>query len=352
MNKFPKKSLRISIGICTLNGEKYIKQQLESVINQTQKPDQIVLCDDGSIDKTTDIAKEILSLSGIDYLISINEKRQGLHNNFTKCFDLCNGDIIFSCDQDDVWKPNKIEKFLKYLKNDYLFVYSNAEVVDQNGIIIKSDFWRDIYGLSFSELSLDQYKLLLLKTMCVAGCDIAFRKDLFEKIKPIPYHYIHDSWIAICAPLFGKIAFIDEPLIAYRMHSNNTSGFKVQPQEIKKKFAKGNKHLISDTFRNTSPENWFNKPYHYYFANKEFYEQMESNFTKSYCKTVKSSINYYSDICRCHPGKKILSYGILIKLLISGKYFTFRGNIKQFIKDIIYITFNKNISFVYDTEKW
>ena len=90
--------MKISVGICTYNGEKYIREQLESIINQSIKPDEIIISDDASEDNTIQIIESILSESDISYIINKNDVRQGLHSNFTKCFELCTGDVIFSCD--------------------------------------------------------------------------------------------------------------------------------------------------------------------------------------------------------------------------------------------------------------
>ena len=99
----------ISVAMCTYNGEKYIQEQLESIIYQSVPPDEIVICDDCSNDATLEIVKDILnSYDGIVQLVS-NKHNLGYRKNFEKAISLCHGDIIFLSDQDDVWSSNKIE---------------------------------------------------------------------------------------------------------------------------------------------------------------------------------------------------------------------------------------------------
>lgn len=219
-----KSNRKISVGLCTYNGEKYIEKQIKSIINQTISPDEIIICDDCSKDNTVNIIRETLKNCSIKYKIIINDTCLGLHGNFTKCFNECSGDIIFSCDQDDIWYKNKIESFLRTFNEnaDCELVYSNCVVINEDDNIILHDFW-NIYGIEYSKLNNEEIFKVQLNNMCFAGCNMAFKKELWDRIKPIPFHYIHDSWLAICSSIHGIIKFLPEPLIMYRQHSSNTS---------------------------------------------------------------------------------------------------------------------------------
>lgn len=107
----------ISVAMCTFNGEKYIKEQIESIINQSLVPDEIVICDDCSKDNTLNIIKETLDNWPGKVQLVVNEKNLGYRKNFEKSISLCNGDIIFLSDQDDVWNRNKIEIMFNALNN-------------------------------------------------------------------------------------------------------------------------------------------------------------------------------------------------------------------------------------------
>lgn len=127
-----------SVAVCTYNGEKYIEEQLNSIIQQSIKPNQIVISDDNSSDNTVEIAKEILEKSGINYIINVNKPNLGITENFDKAFSLCTGDIIFPSDQDNVWFENYIQEFLlafqKIRKQYMLFV---VELLRMKILILK-----------------------------------------------------------------------------------------------------------------------------------------------------------------------------------------------------------------------
>lgn len=158
--------MRVSVGIGTHNGAQFIEEQLVSILEQTIRPDEIVLSDAYSTDGTVEIAAKILKDSGVAYQILKYEGSMPLLGNFQNALDHCTGDIIFSCDQDDVWMPDKIESFLPYFQDGCNFVYSNAIVVDSNRKLLEKDFW-DCYGIKFSELTDEEFKQLVLMNSCI-----------------------------------------------------------------------------------------------------------------------------------------------------------------------------------------
>lgn len=124
--------MKVSVAMCTYNGEKYIEEQLNSILHQT-KIDEIIICDDGSKDKTLEICNEILKSSNVEYTLKLN-KNLGFAKNFYQAITLCSGDIIFFCDQDDIWKENKIDLMCQVFNNDpdTLLVFSNAYITNEN----------------------------------------------------------------------------------------------------------------------------------------------------------------------------------------------------------------------------
>lgn len=90
--------MKVSVALCSYNGEKYIREQLESILRQTRLPDEIIVCDDRSKDKTAEIAREVLGASGVPYQVIVNEKNLGCLSNFEQCSMLCSGDIVFFAD--------------------------------------------------------------------------------------------------------------------------------------------------------------------------------------------------------------------------------------------------------------
>lgn len=216
----------ISIAVCTYNGEKYIKEQLQSIINQTRQPDEIIICDDCSKDKTVDIVQNILREWNGQYKIIINKINLGFKKNFEKAIGLCQGDIIFLSDQDDVWDLNKIALMASVFSTDpdTILVFHDAVLVDEKLNLLKKSFWKI--------LLFDPQKFLrgdygrLLEGNVIQGSACAFRKELFIKAFPFPQIAIHDEWLSMVASSAGNIVPINKPLMMYRQGNNIIGGLQ------------------------------------------------------------------------------------------------------------------------------
>lgn len=224
---------KIAILLATYNGEKYLSQQLDSILNQTYQNIKIYVSDDFSTDKTMDILKEY-SLKYADRIVILpNEKKLGgACNNFLSLVERVDSDIYFFCDQDDVWNSDKIEKTVRCFetqsdKNIPLLVHSDLKVVDANLNEISPSF------LSLTNKSKHlTWKEYLVENNNVVGCTSAINKSLakmyirnYQKINKDKL-FMHDSFFALLASIAGNIEFIDEALINYRQHGNNSVGAK------------------------------------------------------------------------------------------------------------------------------
>lgn len=217
--------LKISVAICTYNGEKYIQEQLNSILNQEKPIDEIVICDDGSTDNTMSICQSVLSNTNIKYILKKNEQNLGFIKNFYQAMSLCSGDIIFLCDQDDVWfknKTNLISHVFEENENAQL-VFSNALVTNEKLETINELFNTLNFSTSYFENQEKAFKKLLNDNF-VVGATATIRKDFLNKVSDFDNGWAHDSWLAIIATLYNGLFFIDEPLIYYRQHSSNTIG--------------------------------------------------------------------------------------------------------------------------------
>lgn len=203
---------KISVCIATYNGEKYIKEQIESILFQTIQPNEIIISDDNSTDKTIEIVKKFDSP-----LIKIfNNKEKGIIKNFENALLNSTGDYIFLCDQDDIWKSNKIEKVIEKLKT-YDLVVHNAEIKEMN---IDSKIKKTLFEIynSKSGIVRNFYK------NSYVGCCMAFNRKILQKSIPFPEKiYMHDIWIGMISEFSGKIYFEKEILMEYRRHDNNAS---------------------------------------------------------------------------------------------------------------------------------
>lgn len=225
------KSNRISIALCTFNGERYLKEQLDSILMQTALPSEIVVCDDGSQDHTLLILENYKKTASIPIRIYKNERSQGVVSNFAQCIELCEGPYVALCDQDDIWKANKLEVLLAEMKLIEcktspirpVLIHSDLEVVDETGQRISRSFFR------FQHLENPEKEPLktLLVQNYVTGCTCLMNRPLIERALPMPKGVImHDWWLALIAACTGVIGFVSVPTIMYRQHEDNVVGAK------------------------------------------------------------------------------------------------------------------------------
>ncbi len=221
----------ISIALCTYNGAQYLQHQLDSIAEQTLLPGELVACDDRSSDTTVQILKGFSEKAPFPVHIHINDSNLGVARNFEKCASLCTGELIALCDQDDVWKPGKLEKLAAALNGnpEAGFVFCDAELVDENLTSLNRYLW-DEKPNSFSKKERQSFAYSgqiphLLKKNMVTGACMMFRASLTSQFAPIPRTWIHDYWIATIAAALGHRGIIvDEPLILYRQHANQQIG--------------------------------------------------------------------------------------------------------------------------------
>lgn len=218
-----------SVALCTYNGERFLKQQIDSILNQTICVDEIIVCDDGSKDKTLEILADYKNKFPELFKIYINEKNLRSVKNFEKAISLCTKDIIFLCDQDDVWLGNKVEIITTYFREN-----KNINALATNGFAINEDgkqldvllVWDVLHFLRQKYLRLDFYKILNVSGNFATGATMAFKNDFLPNILPFPIvkDFHHDEWIALVASIENKFDFLDIKTIFYRKHNNQQVG--------------------------------------------------------------------------------------------------------------------------------
>lgn len=227
----------IDILLATYNGEKYLKEQLDSILNQTYKNINLIISDDASKDGTREILK---GYEEKDKRIKVfyQEKNSGYVKNFEFLLKQVESDVFMLSDQDDVWLPQKVEKTYEALKNnDADLAFGDLEVVDQDLKTIYPSF-NDFMKLSRKiRKCVNSYKLNYLYC-CVTGCTLMLKKKWISKIIPIPKnskHLIHDHWIGIIVGVNnGKSVYIPEKYIKYRQHGDNQIGTEKLSHKFKK----------------------------------------------------------------------------------------------------------------------
>ena len=210
---------KVSVCIASFQGERYISQQLRSILDQLSAEDEVILVDDGSEDGTCD---KISALQDPRVRVMRNTKNQGVLRAFETALSCSSGEIVFLSDQDDLWLPKKVETVLEIFLDDpdLVLVASDAILIDENGNKIGDSFYaqrgRFRPGL-WSNLLIGKFH----------GCTMAFRSTLLRSALPFPpaKEVHHDTWIGCLNALIGgKTKYISEPLVAYRRHSTNVTG--------------------------------------------------------------------------------------------------------------------------------
>ncbi|MCE7042060.1 glycosyltransferase family 2 protein [Dyadobacter sp. CY312] len=235
----------VSVAMCTYNGAKYLPEQLESIANQTIPVEELVVCDDGSTDNTIEVIKAFAQTCSFPVAVHSNAENLGSTKNFEKCLNLCAGDIIFLCDQDDKWREDKVEKQLAYFKAnpDKDAVFSDAMMIDNDSKPIGRTIWEEIeFTTTYQKKWLEgKAHEILFNGFVVTGATLAIRKSSLERLMPFPTHVedlIHDAWMAMVLSLEDKIGFIAENLISYRRHESQQVGFgsKIEYVKINERF--------------------------------------------------------------------------------------------------------------------
>ncbi|NLC87187.1 MAG: glycosyltransferase family 2 protein [Clostridiaceae bacterium] len=227
---------QIDILLATYNGEKYLIEQIESILNQTYSNFRLLISDDCSNDNTRKILKEYETK---DKRIKVfyQEKNLGYVKNFEFLLTKVENDIYMLSDQDDVWIKEKIEKTYKKLKEENSdLVFTDLEVVNEKLETITSSF--NDYMLLSRKIKnyYTDYRMQYLYN-CITGCTLMSKKSFLDKIIPIPTdskYVIHDSWIGLIVSLYGKVIYLDEKTIKYRQHGNNEVGIDKISHKYKK----------------------------------------------------------------------------------------------------------------------
>lgn len=221
--------IKNSVALCTYNGEKYLRDQIDSILDQSLKVDEIVVCDDGSTDKTLSILAEYENKFPEIFKIHINEKNLRSVKNFEKAISLCTGEIIFLSDQDDVWENNKVKTFSHFFENN-----QNIDVACSNGFIIDENssqqnlytVWDVPYFLGGNKKEIDYFKIFATIGSFATGASMAMRKLFINQVLPFPtvegLH--HDEWIALVSSEQKKFTFLNDKLFSYRIHSAQQVG--------------------------------------------------------------------------------------------------------------------------------
>lgn len=211
----------ISVAMTTYNGEKYLQEQINSILEQSEKDIELIICDDCSTDNTFKI---LLEYSEKDKRVQVyrNEQNLGYAKNFEKTISLCSGAYIALSDQDDIWLPNHLEVLLKHLNN------TNCSLVGGNAILVDSnnkDLNCKLINNNNLPINTVDFNTMVLFRNIFQGAAILFERDVLKKALPFPNNMkYHDWWLALVASEIKGVNYINIPVLRYRQHGNNVSG--------------------------------------------------------------------------------------------------------------------------------
>ena len=203
----------ISVCIATYNGERFIREQIDSILRQLSSDDEIIVSDDGSTDDTISI---INSIDDKRIRVIEDPRKQSPTSNFECALKASKGDYIFMSDQDDVWKPNKVKICMEWLQR-YDCVVSDAEVTDNS--------LNPLYPSLYAIMQVKQGRIYnTIWKNGYTGCCMAFRRNVLEASLPFPKDIpMHDIWIGNVAAYKYNVMFIPDTLIYFRRHEDTTS---------------------------------------------------------------------------------------------------------------------------------
>lgn len=215
-----KRDYIISIAMATYNGEKYIKEQIDSILHQINVNDEIIISDDGSKDQTIEIIKAYKDAR----IKIIDGPKHGIKQNFANAIKNCRGKYIFLSDQDDIWMPNKLETILKK------FEETNCTCVVHDNEVFDSETNNIMYESFFKYRNSGHGIIKNIWKNTYIGCCMAITKEMVKYILPLPNDIeMHDQWIGILCEKHGNSVFIEDKLIRYRRHSKNASELNHHP---------------------------------------------------------------------------------------------------------------------------
>jgi glycosyltransferase involved in cell wall biosynthesis len=204
--------------MATYNGERYVEEQLESILTQLSENDEVIVVDDGSIDQTRG---RIAAFRDPRIQLFVNDRNRGVLASFERALRNSSGEIVFLSDQDDIWQSEKVSVVLEAFAKDpeVMVIVSDSSVIDENGSVLAASYYSTRTPFTTSIIG-------NLVHFRYQGCSMAFRRQLFPDLFPFPYGFdvLHDIWIGLRTTISGhKTLFLHCPLFQYRRHSSNAS---------------------------------------------------------------------------------------------------------------------------------
>jgi glycosyltransferase involved in cell wall biosynthesis len=218
---------KISVALCTYNGERFLARQLASIQQQTKAPFELVVCDDCSTDGTIEILGKFAASASFPVRLASNEHNIGFVANFERAIGLCQGNLIALSDQDDIWYPTRLERSQQEFAAhpEAGLVFSDADVMDDQDELTGIRLWTNYrFTDERKERLLQGDYTVLARHRFVTGATVMFRSHLRANCLPVGSGWLHDEWIVANAAATTELRPIETPLIRYRQHASQQVG--------------------------------------------------------------------------------------------------------------------------------
>jgi glycosyltransferase involved in cell wall biosynthesis len=325
---------KVSVALCAYNGERFLQEQLDSIAAQTILPFEMVVCDDNSSDATQRILKDFAFTAAFPVRLYFNTENLGYVKNFEKAISLCSGDIIALCDQDDKWRMDKIEVMQRYFADPNVgMAFSNAAIIDESGQHTGQQLWDEVNFTPVLQQTFrqgDAYKVLYIRTL-ISGCTMAFRRKWWPFVHPIPSDilFVHDAWISLTVSLLADTVIIDDSLVSYRIHTDQSISVGREKRSALEKLK---------TMRNGTKSQHYNKHLNQFIAIREYIFQNEKYIIpekRIYLLQQMKGHESHLIMRRNIPRNRLLRFGSIFKELVSGRYHLYSNGFKSALVDLL-----------------
>lgn len=228
-------SFTISVALCTYNGATHLDAQLDSLLAQQRRPDEIVIADDGSGDGTRERLHAFRAQAvqaGVEVVLIENAANLGYVRNFEQALAAARGALLFPCDQDDVWRADKLARMAAAFERrpGLSLLHTDARLVDAQGRPTGMTLFRALEARrdELDALHAGRGFDVLLRRNLVTGATVGLRREVLAAARPFPAELVHDEWLALIAAATGTVDAIEDTLIDYRQHGGNQIGMRAR----------------------------------------------------------------------------------------------------------------------------
>lgn len=322
-------SLKISVVVCTWNGERWIEEQIRSILDQDRPVDEVLVFDDRSTDSTVALVDKLAIDSRVPIRVHVNRDNLGSTLNFQEAIRACSGNVVFLSDQDDRWMSNKVSRFVELFESrpNLRWIFSDAGLMDEDGRPTEGSLWRKsgVTNRVIRDLRKDALGTLLRRP-AVTGATMACRREDLLRCLPIPAGWVHDYWITLhlAARAIPGVP-LTERLIEYRVHSRQQIGVKTT----------GVRKLAAKSYGAGGDD---------YLREAEKFESLADSLARSDAPldgigSVRGKVLHLRARAMIHQLGPCRGAGVVLKELMGGRY-RFSWSKFSFLMDLIRIAKN------------